>query len=293
MKKLLLIINPIAGMKKAAKNLTEIVSLFNRADYDVHVYVTSCKADASNAAKTLGGDADIIVCSGGDGTLSETVSGMIECGNNIPVGYIPSGSSNDFASSLHISTDVLQSTKNIISGEEHTFDIGKFNEEYFVYVASFGAFTKISYSTPQNVKNTLGHLAYILEGIQELSNIRAEHIRIEIDGEVIEDDYVFGAICNSTSVGGVLTLSQEIVDMSDGKFEILLIRAPKDLQELGECIFALSNQKYDSKMITFRSGSDIKIYSDNDMTWSLDGEKCESGKYTEIINLHKKIRLVH
>ncbi len=293
MKQLLLILNPIAGTKKASKNLAEIISVFNRADFDVHVYVTSCQADAAKAVKTLGEGAALIVCCGGDGTLNETVTGMMESNIHAPIGYIPAGSTNDFANSLHLSNNVVKAATQIVEGKVVSYDIGKFKDKYFTYVASFGAFTKASYTTPQNVKNALGHMAYILEGIQEFSNLRKEHIRMEIDGEIVENDYLFGAICNATSVGGILTLKPALVDMTDGKFEILLVRAPKDLQELGECIFALTNQKYDSKMITFRSGSNIKVYASADMPWSLDGEKTIGGECVEIKNLHKHIQIVH
>ena len=293
MKKLLLILNPIAGTKKAAKNLTEIVSLFNRAEYDVRVYVTSVQTDVTKAIKLFGKKVDLIICCGGDGTMNETITAMTVNGLKTPIGYIPAGSTNDFANSLHLQTDVVKATKQIIDGVPKAYDIGKFNGQHFCYVASFGLFTKTSYNTPQNIKNAFGHVAYLLAGIQELSNIRKEHVRLEIDGEVLEDDYLFGAICNSMSVGGILTLSPDLVDMSDGKFEILLVKAPKDLQELGECIFALTNQKYDSKMITLRSGSNIKISASADMDWSLDGEKQEGAEEIEIENLHEYIQLIH
>ena len=292
-KKMLLILNPVSGTKKAAKNLADIVSVFNCADFDVRVYVTSGKGDATYAVKRFGNDADIIVCCGGDGTLNETVIGVMENGTPVNIGYIPSGSTNDFATSLQLPDDVTDAAKQITQGTAKEYDVGKFNDKYFVYVASFGAFTKASYSTPQNAKNALGHMAYILSGIQELSNIRNEHIRIEIDGEFIEDDFLFGAICNSTSVGGILTLDNSMVNMTDGKFEILLVKSPKDLQELGECIFALTNKKYDSKMIVFRTGSHIKISADENLAWSLDGEKNDGDKYIEIENLNKQFKLVH
>lgn len=293
MKKLLLILNPTSGTKKGTKNLAEIISVFNRADYDTSVYVTSCRGDAARAVKTLGKSADLIVCCGGDGTLNETVTGALEKDIKTPIGYIPSGSTNDFANSLHLPVNVVKAAEQITEGVPNLYDVGKFGDRYFTYVASFGAFTKASYETPQNIKNALGHIAYVLEGIQELSGIHAEHVRIEADGEIFEDDYVFGAVCNSTSIGGMLTLSSDVVDMADGKFEILLIRAPKDIQEMGECIMALNKQKYDCKMITFRSASKIKVYGDAGMTWSLDGERAEGAECISIENLPGKIKLVH
>lgn len=293
MKQLLLILNPTAGTKKAVKYLAEIISVFNRADYDTHVYVTTCQGDAANAVDLFGASADLIVCCGGDGTLNETVAGVIKAGLQTPIGYIPAGSTNDFASSLHLSSDVVEAAKQIADGKAVEYDVGRFSDRYFTYVASFGAFTKTSYTTPQNIKNALGHMAYILEGIQELSSIRKVHVRMELDDEVLEDDYLFGAVCNSTSVGGILTLNPEIVDMSDGKLEILLIRAPKDVGELHECIMALKNQKYNCRMITFRSASHIQISASSDMPWSLDGEKAEGSEQICVENLHRRIQLVH
>ena len=293
MKHLLLILNPTSGMRKAARNLTDIISVFNRADYDTHVYVTACHGDAAKAVHQFGSEADIIVCCGGDGTLNETVTGVIEAGLDVPIGYIPSGSTNDFASSLHLSGDVVEAAGQIVSGSETAYDVGKFGDRYFTYIASFGAFTKASYSTPQNIKNTLGHMAYVLEGMQELTALRPEHIRMELDGETVEDDFLFGAVCNSTSVGGILKLKPDLVDMADGKFEVLLIRAPRDLQELHECVMALHNQTYNCGMITFRNAGSVHVTGNPSMVWSLDGEKAEGSEKIMIENLHKRITLIH
>ena len=293
MKKLLLIVNPVAGMKKAAKNLSEIISVFNRALYDVHVYVTAKQGDASKAAEKLGIQADIIVCCGGDGTLNETISGVLESGIHIPIGYIPTGSTNDFANSLGLSGDVVAAAKQIVNGIPRPYDIGKFGNRYFSYVASFGAFTKTSYTTPQNIKNALGHMAYLLEGIPEISKIKKVHLRMETDQEVLEDDYLFGAICNSTSVGGVLTLNPKLVDLRDGKFEILLVRAPRSIQELHECVLAVKNQTYDCGMLTFRSAGRIRIITDFDMPWTLDGERADGGETIVVENLHQGISMIH
>ena len=293
MKQLLLLLNPTSGTRKAVKNLTEIISVFNRADYDTHVYVTACRGDAVKAVRQFGGTMDLIVCCGGDGTLNETITGVIGAGLDVPIGYIPSGSTNDFASSLHLSGDVTEAARQIVNGTPEVYDVGKFGDRYFTYIASFGVFTKASYTTPQNIKNALGHMAYVLEGMQELSSIRAEHIRMELDGETVEDDYLFGAICNSTSVGGILKLKPDMVDMADGKFEILLICAPKDLQELHECVMALHNQTYNCGMITFRSASSVHVLGNPAMTWSLDGERANGGEEINIENLPRRITLVH
>lgn len=293
MKRMLLIVNPVAGLKKAAKHLAEIIGIFNRAEYAVNVYITAQENDAERIAELLKQPLDLVVCCGGDGTLNSTVNIMLQENRSIPMGYIPAGSTNDFANSLGLPSDVLEAAARIVSGVPNTYDVGSFPGRYFTYVASFGAFTKASYSTAQNIKNSLGHMAYVLEGIQEISKIRKWHLKLETDSEVIEDDYLFGAICNSTSVGGVLTLKPELVDMGDGRFEVLLIRAPKNLAEVGECITALTNQTYDCGMITFRSTGSMQITTEADMLWSLDGERMEGAEHIRIENLHRSITLVH
>jgi YegS/Rv2252/BmrU family lipid kinase len=293
MKKMLFIVNPISGQKKAVKFLPEIISLFNRADFEVITYVTGARGDATRMAALRGGDMDLIVCCGGDGTFNETITGLLENNIHVPVGYIPSGSTNDFASSMKLSSNPLKAAQDIIEGSAFSYDVGKFGSRYFSYVASFGAFTQTSYTTPQGIKNILGHTAYVLSGISELSQIRKEHVRMEIDGEIVEDDFVFGAISNSTSVGGILTLDPSLVDMGDGLFEILLVRAPRNLLEITECLQALQTQDYNNcAMVTFRSARKVRILASSDMPWTLDGEREEG--HLEVIaeNIHHAIQLV-
>ena len=237
-------------------------------------------------------EVDLVVCCGGDGTFNETVNGIMQCGIHVPIGYIPAGSTNDFAASLKLPTQPIKAARAILEGKPVRYDIGQFGSRYFSYVASFGAFTKASYATPQSVKNTLGHTAYILEGIQELSQIRPIHVKLELDEEVIEDNFLFGAISNSTSVGGILTLDPQQVDMQDGKFEILLVRAPRKMGEISECIQALSTQRYNCQMITFRSTSHVRVTADENMVWTLDGERAEGASILDIYNLKQAIRLM-
>lgn len=229
MKKLLLIVNPHAGQRKASKHLTEIIDIFNRAGYEVIAHITASPGDCENMVMHYAHKLAMVVCCGGDGTFNETISGILRSGVDIPVGYIPAGSTNDFANSLQLPLDIPQAAHVSAGGTPFRVDMGSFGGRYFSYVASFGAFTRTSYITSQNVKNALGHVAYVLGGIQELSQIKARHLRFELpDGRVLEDDYLFGAISNSTSVGGILTIPPDRVDMTDGKLELLLIRAPKD-----------------------------------------------------------------
>ena len=292
MKKMLFILNPCAGTKKANKVLTDILAVFNRADFLVHTYVTAGPKDATEAVKRLSAGMDMIVCCGGDGTFNETVTGLLEGNLNIPLGYIPAGSTNDFAHSLHLSTDPLAAAQQIVEGAPQPLDVGLFDGRYFSYIASFGAFTKASYATPQNVKNALGHTAYMLEGIRELSQIRKTHVRLELDGEALEDDYLFGAVCNSTSLGGILTLDPNQVDMGDGLFEVLLVRAPRELGEITECIAAVQKQQYNCRMLTFRSTRQVKICTDAEISWTLDGEKEPGRGDVTVKNLHHAIRLI-
>jgi len=292
MKKMLFILNPCAGTKKANKVLAEILAVFNRADFLVQTYITAGPKDAVDAVKRLGPGMDMIVCCGGDGTFNETVTGLLEAKLGIPLGYIPAGSTNDFAHSLHLSTDPLAAARQIVAGPPEPLDVGRFDTRYFSYIASFGAFTKASYTTPQNVKNALGHTAYMLEGIRELSQIRKAHVRLELDGETLEDDYLFGAVCNSTSLGGILTLDPNQVDMGDGLFEVLLVRAPRELGEITECIAAVQKQQYNCRMMTFRSAKQVNIYADADMFWTLDGEKTPGHSNMSVTNLHHAIKLM-
>ena len=293
MKKMLFIMNPYAGMRKANRYLPDIISLFNRADYEVNIRMTAGTGDAAKFAESHALGMDLVVCCGGDGTLNETITGMIRAGSTAPIGYIPAGSTNDFASSLKLSTNILQAVQDILEGDPVPYDIGRFGDRYFSYVASFGAFTKSSYTTPQSVKNALGHTAYVLESISELSQIRKVHVRMEMEDQVVEDDFIFGCISNSTSIGAVLTLDPKQVDMADGLLEVFLVRAPRSLTEISECIQALQSQRYnDCAMITFGPARKIRVITEEDIPWTLDGEKFEGQREIEVENIHHAIRLM-
>lgn len=292
MKRMLFIMNPNAGMRKAKRYLSDILEEFCRAGYSVTTYITAGPGDAIAVVARNAPWMDLVVCCGGDGTFNETINGLIQCGVSTPIGYIPAGSTNDFAASLNLPTEPMEAVQEIIQGRPVCYDIGQFGDRYFSYVASFGAFTRTSYATPQSIKNALGHTAYILEGIKDISQIRSLHVKMELDNEVIEDDFIFGSISNSTSVGGILTLDPSQVDMRDGKFEVMLVRSPKKLGEVSECLQALQSKKYDCKMITFRSSSHIRVTSDPEMIWTLDGERAEGSNIIDIHNRHLAIHLM-
>ena len=293
MKKMLFVMNPNAGVRRANRYLTEILTVFNRADYAVDVYITAGQGDATRVVAQRAKNVDLVVCCGGDGTFNETVTGLLQSGADTPIGYIPSGSTNDFATSLKLPMATVQAAKEIVEGKPVAYDVGLFGDRYFTYVASFGAFTKASYNTPQSVKNALGHTAYVLEGIQELSQIRNFHLRMETDGSVIEDDFIFGAISNTTSVGGILTLNPSQVDMGDGQFEILLVRAPRNLTEITTCIQAVQTQNYnDCEMITFCRARSVKVVAEPGIIWTLDGERADGAEEIQVQNLHHAIRLM-
>ncbi len=291
MKRLLFIVNPYAGTKRIVRALPEVLQLFRQHDYETTIYMTAERTDATGIVAQRGGDFDRIVCAGGDGTFNEVIAGVLSAGLKLPLGYIPCGSTNDFAASLKLPKTIEKAARCAMEGEPKAVDVGMFGERYFTYVASFGAFARTSYTTPQSVKNTLGHLAYILEGIKDIPNIRPLHLRVETCNQILEDDYIFGAISNTTSVGGVLTLDADRVDLNDGLFELLLIKSPRDLSDLNECIRALSAQDYSSRMISFYSASDLELSSPEPLDWTLDGEAAMGISQAKVLNLKSAISL--
>lgn len=292
MKKMLFVMNPYAGQRRANRYLADILSIFNRAGYRVEAYMTGARGEATDIVRQYAPEMDLVACCGGDGTFNETVNGLLHSEVNIPVGYIPAGSTNDFAASLGLPTNILQAAENVVTGEPSALDVGKFGDRYFSYVASFGAFTRTSYATPQNVKNALGHAAYILGGISELSQLRTEHVKLQLDDEMVEDDFLFGAVSNSTSVGGVLSLDPKQVDLRDGKFEVLLLRSPRELGELSECIRAVQTAEYNCKMLTFTPASRITIWANAGMPWTLDGEMEPGHEEVTIENIHCGLKVM-
>lgn len=291
-KRLLFIMNPYAGQKSGKKYLADILELFCKEGYIPTVFMTTGVGNGYALAKAHTAAHDLVICVGGDGTFNEVVSGVIDSGVDVPIGYIPCGSTNDFASGLGLSKNPLRAAQDILSGTTQTYDVGSFDGRFFSYVASFGAFTRASYATPQNLKNIFGHLAYILEGIKDLPNIRPVHMRFETTDAVFEDDYVFGAISNSTSLGGILTLAPDTVDMNDGLFELLLVKYPKTAAELNECIRCLQEKNYNSSMLTFHSTDRLTITTNKSVDWTLDGEHEPGRARITVENKHNAFRLI-
>lgn len=291
LQRMLLIINPVSGRRTALRFLPDIIRTFTVSGYDVSVFPTGAGGEAEKYAKLYAGNFDLVVCIGGDGTLNEVVTGLSRGGHDIPLGYIPSGSTNDFAACHGIPTDMLRAARLIASGESKKIDLGKFGDRYFTYVAAFGAFSWLSYTTPQNLKNVFGHSAYILDAVKDLPKVKAHHLKFIADDFTFEGSYIFGAVCNSTSVAGTIMLPGNIVDTGDGVFEVLLVHEPDTLIDFQNILIGILNQDYSSPFLDFFRTSSLKIEAPADLEWSLDGERGEGHSCIDIINLHQRLSL--
>lgn len=272
MKKLLFVVNGHSGKGQIKNKLLDIIDIMIKEGYHVQVHTTQGREDATKVVREQAKYYDLVVCSGGDGTLDEAVTGMMQSEVRTPLGYIPAGSTNDFANSLEIPKDMIQAAKTAVLGVPFSCDVGEFNGDYFIYVAAFGIFTDVSYATSQELKNALGHVAYILEGAKRLHTIKSYHMRVEYDGNEIEGDFLLGMITNSTSVGGFKNMTGKDVKLDDGMFEVTLIHKPKNIIELNTIIASLTNLKDETDLIdSFRADS-VKFYSEEEIPWTLDGE---------------------
>lgn len=289
-KKLLFIYNPHAGKAQIRSNLLDIIDIFTKAGYTVTARPTQKRGDAKEAAMNRGDDYELVVCSGGDGTLDEVVTGMMKCRDKIPIGYVPAGTTNDFARSLKISGNMQKAASDIVNGKDYACDVGIFNDDIFVYVAAFGIFTDVSYETKQQVKNLLGHLAYVLEGVKRINSIPVYHIKAKCEGKILEGDYMFGMITNSRSVGGFSKITGKNVDLSDGLFEVTLIKAPYNMVELNLIVTSiLGNKIHSDYMQTFKA-AEISIESGEEIPWTLDGEF--GGKHRDV-SIKNECRALH
>ena len=282
-KKVLFIVNPKSGKGSIRSKLLDIVDIFVKAEFDLTLYISQSAGDARAKAKEVEGRYELVICSGGDGTLDEVISGMMECEKRSAIGYIPCGSTNDFAHSLKIPTSMTKAAEHIAACKEFPCDIGRFNDDYFVYIAAFGLFTDVSYETSQDVKNVLGHLAYILEGMKKLTEIKSYPMKVESEEMTVEGNFLFGMVTNSTSVGGFRNITGKHVHLDDGVFEVTLIKTPQNILELNEIIQAViagksENNKY---FYQFRSKA-VKFISGDPVAWTLDGE---FGGYHEVVDV--------
>lgn len=295
MKKALFILNPHSGKGQIRNHLLEIVDILVKDGYEVTVYPTQEQGDASRAMRERKKSYELIVCSGGDGTLDEIVTGMMQSGFKTTIGYIPAGSTNDFANSLRISSTMKKAAETVVNGTVFSCDVGRFNDDVFVYIAAFGLFTEVSYGTRQEMKNMLGHMAYLLEGVKHLQNIKSYHLKVTSVSEngettVIEDNFVYGMVTNSYSVGGFKSIAGNVfkgkIALDDGLFEVTLIRTPRNPMELNSILAALAIQNIDTQyMYSFKSGR-LVIESEEEIAWTLDGEF--GGTHTQVTLTNEK-----
>jgi len=294
MKKAYLIINSVAGKNRLRGQLVDVAEKFCRQDYELIVHITLYGGHATElSVRAVKEKADLIVCCGGDGTLNEVVRGVIEAGGDVPIGYIPTGSTNDFAQSAGIPFFVDEALDRVFEGERVPIDVGSFNGRCFNYVASFGAFTAVSYNTPRASKNMFGRLAYIFEGIKDIGSIVPLHAKITTDdGTVIEGEYSFGAVGNSCSIGGVVHIPKDYVSMNDGKFEILLIKMPQNPNQLASIVHGLTWSDFSNEVFTLVHAKEITVESDGEFDWSLDGEFEKGSKLIKIKNMHNAVNFM-
>ena len=281
MKKMLFIYNPKAGKAQIRNKLADILDVFTKGGYEITVYPTQKSEDAMEKTMNRNKDYDIIVCSGGDGTLDEVVTGMIRSGFRTPIGYIPAGSTNDFGGSLGLPKNMVRAAENIVNGDEFACDVGSFNEDVFVYIAAFGLFTDVSYETGQDMKNVLGHMAYLLEGMKRLPAIRSYPMRVTYEDTTIVDDFIFGMVTNSVSVGGFKRITGKNVKLDDGVFEVTLIKRPKNPMELNNIMVSLLNRDIDTNAMYCFRASKMEITSTEPLPWTLDGEY--GGTHTKVV----------
>lgn len=290
--RLLLIYNPFAGTGSFKEKLGDVVDIFVKAGFSVEVYPTQSRGDAAQKAARPGVKPDLIVAAGGDGTLDEVVTGILKSGSQIPLGYIPVGSTNDFAATLGLSSNIIEAAGDIIGGEERAIDIGLFNNRFFVYVAAFGAFTEVSYGTNQGMKNMFGHSAYLLEGIRHLGDIKSYKMDITIGGQKVSGEYVYGMVTNSISVGGIKNLTGKNILLDDGLFEVTMIRSPKNPLELQEIAGSLLLGNADTPLIETYKATSLSISSETEVAWTLDGEFGGIFREMRLVNMSRTVRLI-
>lgn len=290
--KLLFIFNPKSGKGLIKNHLMDVIDIMVKAGFEVTVHPTQSRGDATQKVIADGAKYDRIVCSGGDGTLDEVVTGFRKAELKMPLGYIPAGSTNDFARSLNISSDMAKAAKIAVGDHIFSCDVGKFNGDTFVYIAAFGMFTDLSYETPQTLKNILGHMAYVLSAAKSLLSIPSYQMVVDVDGTVIEGKFIYGMITNSLSVAGFQGLTGHDVEFDDGEFEVTLIKTPKNVEELNAIILYFTNLTSTSSMIYTYKAKKVKVVSEKEVPWTLDGEFGGNHTLVAIENCQKKINLL-
>ncbi len=292
MKKMLFVINPRSGREQIQTRLLEILDLFSGAGYQLQVHVTQGPKDATQIVREYGGEKDLVVCSGGDGTLNEVISGMMAFADPPVLGYIPAGSTNDLASSLRIPKPMMEAAQTALWGTPFGIDIGRFcGDRHFIYIAAFGAFTEVSYQTPQDKKNILGHQAYVLEGVKSLGSLKTYPMRVEWEDQVLEEEFVFGMVTNTISVGGFKGLVTQSVALNDGEFEVLLIRKPRTPLDLSSIISYMFLREEPNEHVFKFKAKKLRMISQAPVDWVLDGEFGGSRTEVEIEDLKERLQI--
>ena len=293
-RKLMLIINPAAGRGGYKLNLGEALQLLDKGGFRTTLFFTAGRGDATRFAAAHAGEYDVVACVGGDGTLSEVMAGMMKQKDPPPLGYFPMGTANDVATTLGLpKNDTLAAVRRFLRGEPHPFDVGGFGDDgYFAYIAAFGAFTEVSYATPQNQKKALGHLAYVLQGAAQLPYIESYRTRVEYDDGVIEADLVYGSMSNSTSVAGIVHLKEEMVSLGDGVSELVLVKDPGSMEGFGDIVTSVLSQRFDSEKLLILHTRKARFTFEKPVAWTRDGEAGGEHQTLELCNYEAPIRLI-
>ncbi len=292
-KRMMLLINPHAGKGGYKSSIAEIMRVFCKNGWQPTVFFSQAAGQVPELVEKNAENYDMVVCLGGDGTLSEVVSGMMRVERQCPIGYIPLGTANDVARTLDLSSKPVQAAENIMKGSLIPFDVGQFGaDKFFTYVAAFGAFTEVSYGTPQETKHALGHLAYMLEGLKRLNKLSHYRAIVEYDGGVMDDDFIFGAVTNSTSIAGLVRLDKDLVNLADGMFEVLLVKTPQDIVDLNNIIAAVTTGNFSMPNVLLLKSSEVRIMFEQPVAWTRDGEDGGTHRDVMIVNRHRGVNII-
>jgi len=293
-KSLMLIINPMAGRGSYRISFGDAMQVLAEGGYRTTLFFTSQRGDATRFASHYAARYDVVACIGGDGTLSEVLAGLMTLDNPPPVGYFPMGTANDVATTLGLpKNDTVAAARRILTGMPHPFDVGGFGEkDYFAYIAAFGAFTEVSYATPQDQKKMLGHLAYVLQGMQQLPKIEPIHTVVEYDGGVLEGNFLYGSVSNSTSVAGIVRLPEAMVSLGDGVSELVLVRDPGTVANFAELVSSVLSERFDSEKLLILHTKKARFRFDYPVAWTRDGEAGGEYRDIEIRNIHCPVKLI-